>query len=233
MKKRDSSLAVRQAALCRLVMLSHSETEGRRALEQIVDNEILAKLSRPWLQGWASCDWDSNHEHTMRGAALDRLTDQHLLSSIIWTDPDPNIRVAAVHNLRDDALLAEIATRHEDHFMRVRAVERLSSQQVLAECALNDRSLTVRELAVSRISDQDLLAHIAVQGKVYWYYRWEVSDEGTWKEEAAPGADGRDEDAAILALRKISDRRLLANVAASALSDEVRQLAREILDVKT
>ena len=80
-------------------------------------------------------------------------------------DPDYKVRLSAVQQLTDQELLASILKTEVHGAVREAAVCRLSIQDVLTDVAQNDKFTNVRRAAIGKITDKKILADIAKNEK--------------------------------------------------------------------
>jgi len=103
----------------------------------------------------------------VRKAAIERLTDQSVLTDIAIAENDKFslVREFAVEKLQDQTVLIDIAKNDESSWIRETAVGMLQDQAVLTGIAKDDKDIVVRMTAVGRLTDQTLLAEIAYNDK--------------------------------------------------------------------
>ncbi len=191
---------------------------------------------------------------SIRGNAVELLTDQALLAKIAVDDSDASVRSAAVANLTDRsrALLAKIALDDKDASVRgaarsVLAKVAAEEQASLASIAMGDnyyqaRNLAARLAAVGTLSDQALLAKVAViknlenNDRVNPQVRRaaveKLTDQTSLEMVAMKDEDG---DVRLAAVGRLTDQTALAKVALSLEFDydvEHRQTNAQIAAVK-
>jgi hypothetical protein len=80
-------------------------------------------------------------------AAIDRLTDQTLLTKLALTGKTANVRWSAVSRLEDQVLLERLATSGADDRLRAFATGRLTDRALLSRIARDDADFWVRQAA--------------------------------------------------------------------------------------
>jgi hypothetical protein len=103
----------------------------------------------------------SDKDSSVRGAAVERLTNQTALAQVVKNESTASIRKAAVANLVDQTLITDMATNDKNPSVRGAAVERLTNQAVLAHVAKNEEVASIRRAAVAKLTDQIMLAEVA------------------------------------------------------------------------
>jgi len=137
---------------------------GFFAIDCITDQNVLANLVI------------SHTDHDMCQRALNRITDQPLLASVVTTGKykvyhtGSIIRQNAVDRIHDQAILADLAKRAneswaEESGVSYKAVPRITDQHLLAEVALSTSWAGTGADAASRITDKDLLADVVKNAK--------------------------------------------------------------------
>jgi len=152
-----------------------------------------------------------------RLAAIEKLTDQSVLTDIAKHDQASKVRAAAIKMLTDQSLLADIAKHDKAEYIRAAVVERLTDQHVLADMAKCDESPTVCRSAIARISDPNVLAELAKVGNksaVRLAVAEKLSDPMLAQKVYADLAKyDRDRNTRGIAIAKLTDQRLLAVIA--------------------
>lgn len=97
----------------------------------------------------------------MRGAAVEKLTDQELLARIAMEDADANVRNRAVQSLTDQAGLAKVAMQSPDANVRTKAAHLVTDQTIVAQIALGAPDIAARADAAGRLADQTVLSKVA------------------------------------------------------------------------
>ena len=198
------------------------------------------------------------NDYLFNRAAVEKLTDQGLLTRIARIHPKSQGRKAAVKKLSDQRILGEIALNDEDQWVRKEALSRTDSQEIIAKVALTDTQLDVRGDAIERLTDPIVLKKVALTDK-YEYNAAKaaerIDDQSILKEIvrtsqiplARSNAAEKIEDQDLLkeiaendksrevrnaAVRHIKDQAFLRSVIENDDSDSVRQMAaRFMLDV--
>ncbi len=150
-------------------------------------------------------------------------------------DPDPETRYKAVQTLTDQKLLAQVAETDPDRHVRWAAVDNLKDQPALARVAVNDPDQLVRLRAVHRLTDLELLRAVAKKSsdeKVAQQAR-EKADKLEVERKAPPAKVKTAEDALksvdpdvrYKAVEKLTDEKLLAQIAKNDPSRKIRLVA--------
>ena len=108
--------------------------------------------------------------------AINTLTDQNLLTSLVINDPSPRVRSAAVRRVFDQELLFHIALNGQDIDARIApgrspghkciaAVEKIDSQEKLAEIIKARKNFQLMGACFSKITNKNILQRIAYDKK--------------------------------------------------------------------
>ena len=97
--------------------------------------------------------------------AINTLTDQNLLTSLVINDPSPRVRSAAVRRVFDQELLFHIALNGKDIDARIAAVEKIDSQEKLAEIIKARKNFQLMGACFSKITNKNILQRIAYDKK--------------------------------------------------------------------
>ena len=169
-----------------------------------VRTAAFSRVTDPALQQQAALYVDADR--------VRQLSDSERLLDIARQAADPRVRTAAVARISDAATIAAILERDEDEGVRIHAAlnPAFTDQQALAKAARFDPSLGVKVHAASRLDDKALAQRIyaeviASRGWGRWLY-------------------------AIEAARRITDQSLLASIATSDESMDVRREATRQLE---
>ena len=107
-------------------------------------------------------------EYMVREHAVDKLTNQVVLTNIAKTDKHPKIRKCAIKKLIDQKVLSEIIASDEDPNVCSTALDMLTEQNALINIAKNrpsssknGRNKMLRVSAIKKIADQKTLIDIA------------------------------------------------------------------------
>jgi geranylgeranyl pyrophosphate synthase len=73
-----------------------------------------------------------------------------------WASENDKRAVKAVNKLTDQTILTDLARNNKSVFVRKAAVEKLTDQSILADIARNDKNPTVSRAAIEKITDQIL-----------------------------------------------------------------------------
>lgn len=206
-----------QAMLANVAMLATQGDGGwQSALKKVTDQVMLARVVRESKNPAAS------------GAALEKLTDQNLLTGIA-AEADgvyPSMGIAAAGRVTDQSLLGRIAAAARHPLIRQAAAEKLVDQTQLAGIAIADENPKVRRVALGRMDDSTLLARIAADAKT-------PADRGAARVKIASNAvpaaiPGTDESLPMdeTIVNAMTDQASLARIAVTeANGEEVRCLA--------
>ncbi len=124
----------------------------------------------------------------LRAAAVRRTARRETLIQAAFDDSDPNVREAATARLDDQDLLVNIARREQNRAVRFQAVKRIEGDGRLADLVLNNSNRELRALVTPLISSPARLIEIARR---------------------------YDDDSRRIALSRIRDQRLIAQLAES------------------
>jgi hypothetical protein len=92
----------------------------------------------------------------IRGAAVEKLSNQAKLGQIALYDPDNGIRRKAIKKLGDQKILAQIALSDPDEFTRYLATGLIRDMAVLYKLVKTDSGNSVREAAFTNITDENM-----------------------------------------------------------------------------
>jgi len=234
-------------AFCDLasVAKNHESADERlAAMEKLDDQAVYAHVAR------------NDSASFVRKAAVKGLNDQRLLASIAKQDEDANVRKAAIEKLDDQALLAEIAKDDELPEVRFAAIEHIRDQAFLVDLAkdattnfvnvytffkgyeLTFEKLTdatflgtfaVKNRAAEGLNDQERLAEVVKTVNDHWVQQSagkRITDQAILAELARhPNAKIR-----ALAMEKLDDQKILADVVRNEKHPGVRYQALQRLD---
>lgn len=215
-----------QPALVEIVKKkSLGKTIRQRALAKLTDQTLLAELSRP------SADIDT------RKAAISRLTDQQTLLDLIKNDPDIKIREHAVKHLTDQKTLLEIALAnpieedgHSINGMAAAAMETITDQTMLVEIAEKVPFPPVAWDAIRRVTDEQLLISLAKDKNRDYDIRRIATEKLTNQKILSDLAQNdTNSDIRAAATANLDDPKLLASIAKNDRDDNVRKNAVEKL----
>ncbi|MDR2675203.1 MAG: hypothetical protein LBC18_10180 [Opitutaceae bacterium] len=235
-----------QQALAAIAKSDAGKNVRLKAVERLADQRTLAGLVE-------NAGFDENDPgEEIPSAALKKITDRQALAVIAKKAGLPSLRSEAVERLDDQRLLAELARNDHEQSVRHSATGRLDDQRLLAGIARDDEDDAVREQAISRLTDQNTLADIAKNHKASdtaWAALKKLDDPHLLAETAASSRHGevrvgaleeiknppvldslaRREDAEpetrLLAVWRLADKPLLAELAKNAPDERVRRAA--------
>lgn len=139
--------------------------------------------------------------------AVDELTDQAVLAEIVRTEKSAEIRKSVVYKLQDRELLAQIARSDDDGSVRVAAALKSKDHKLLAEIAQSHSEPQVRQSALNNLTATEAQKfHQEIIGKIA-------------REDVDPGVR-------IIAVDKLIDQNLLAQIARTDKEHQVRGCAR-------
>ncbi len=164
--------------------------------------------------------------------AVEKLTDPSLLADVVKSSKHHKVQYIAVSKLNDQTALADIVNQVSEPSIRREAAKRLTIQSVLADIAKNHEDDDVRETAVKKLTDQTTLAFIVINeekdGYVSLSAAKNMTDQSLAQEAYAFIAkhdiypEERTNKPLLEAVENLTDQTLLADVAKSAKSPEVR-----------
>ena len=222
---RDPSPRVRAVAVSRLTHQDRLEAIAEEDPDALVRSSAVVRLNNLSQLNRIAVQDPAPEVRTL---AVERVSEHDLLEAIAQRDPDPVVREVAVERLLRQDLISEIAQKDADPDVRATAVRKLADSSPLerdrpggskprgpsdtpsgqlsrarVNCRLaarTDPSPEVRAEAVSRLNDQALIESIARGDvRVRWFARRAVD--------------------------KISEVRLLADIAQQDFSQAVRAAA--------
>jgi hypothetical protein len=173
-----------------------------------------------------------------RVAAAKRIVDQRLLYELaLFKDPralrDETLQYeiykvsrAVVERISDQGLLRKLVETSSDAGVYSHAIERIADSAVLAEIARGKKGIDACLCALRRVTDDASLAEIAGMGH-YPEVRKEAAKRITEERSWAAVARSPHSHEHAGALDRITDQRLLAEVAEKVWNDEVCQRAVE------
>ena len=202
-----------------------------RATEKLTDQKVLAEIAK------------TDSSTLVRETAIEKLTDQKVLAEIAKTDSSTVVREIAIEKLTDQKALAEVVKAQEEGFQaericekaflkltdqksladvaksdkgdfRKKAVEKLRDQQVIGDVAMNAKSDDIRELAANKLEDSH-------PSKQKYYATYAKTYDGIFLN--LPHVPIYD------AVTKLTDQKLLADVAKNAKNAEVSERVAEKL----
>ena len=163
----------------------------------------------------------------VRMAAIERSTDESVLAKVASEDADSNIRRLAVGKIHDQALLAKVVTTASDYIVRLAAVEQIADESVLLKVALENKNSAIRKLAAGKIHDQALLSQLintSTNVEVRMVAIERSTDESVLVKVAS---EDKDSDIQRLAVGRIHDQALLSQLINTSSNVEVRKAAVE------
>ena len=172
-------------------------------------------------------------DYKVRLEAIEKITDQKVLSQIALNDEDAGIRSTVIQNITDQKVLNQIVLKDDDSAVRLAAIPLITNQKVLAKVALEDNDSMVKKEAVKKITDQEVLIKIALNDKDV-LTRWRAVKKITNQEVLIKIAlSNEDEDVRWEAVEKIKDQKVLAQIALKDEDEDVRlQAVEKITDQK-
>jgi uncharacterized DUF497 family protein len=206
------------------------------ALDKLSDERLLAEVAKNAYYEW-------------RGRAvskrLKKITDPQLLAPLVREARSDIVRVEAAGVLNDQAALADFAQNIRDEYAAERAVEKLTDQAALSQAAENGRSLKTRKAAVSRLTDQQALEKIVRMERmedvrILALDRLDDRCQQVFADAArdslltegmntAVAASGR---LRMSAVRRLTDQKLLAEVAKITDPDKARRSERHVFGAR-
>lgn len=218
------------------------------AADKLADRALAQKLF---------CDVAMNVSYG--SIAVNKITDQTLLSDLALNAKSLDVRVAAAKNLDDQTLaqkvFGEFAMNSGSRDESKAVLEKITNQTVLADLAQNANAIFVRLAAIDKLTDeglcQRLLAHIAISEPLYKSIGPEFGDDGfsipgssvmapaigyevlskvTNQEQIGYIAkNAKHLDMRIAAVRNITEYNILDDLVKNADCTEVHQLAENRL----
>lgn len=99
-------------------------------------------------------------DEQVRGEALGRVTEAAILADIVQNGRPGKTRAAALARLTEPVFLGEVAKQNDDAELRRSATMRVTDTAVLAEIVTKDTDVRVRQVAIPRVTDAAVLAEI-------------------------------------------------------------------------
>ncbi|MBR4946231.1 MAG: HEAT repeat domain-containing protein [Kiritimatiellae bacterium] len=178
-----------------------------RAIEKLTDQKVLAKIAK------------TDSDMFVRETAIEKLTDQTALAEVVKAQEEgiqaERVCEKAFLKLTDQKLLADVAKSDKGDF-RKKAVEKLRDQQVIGDVAMNAKSDGIRELAANKLDDSHPI-------KQKYYATYAKTYDGIFLN--VPHVPIYD------AVTKLTDQKLLADVAKNAKNTEVSaRVAKKLVE---
>ncbi len=162
-------------------------------------------------------------------AAVEKLTDQALLSKVALDAQDLYIRKAAAEKLTEETVLIKVAMEDTNSYVRIVAVEKLTDQSILAKVAMTDEDVYVRQAAVSKMTDQAVLSRLAATDKNVNVRQTAMERLSNKKVLAKIAMDDKDTKIRMSLINKLEDQELFAKLATNDQIVAVRRAAVEKL----
>ena len=204
---------------------SANKAVAAAALAKITDQEILADIAR-----------SAGYDDLSRGA-LEKITDQKLLGDLarikISLGDDVSRRGAdsfiigrALAKITGQEILADVAIHAGEADISKSALEKVSDQKALARVVQSAETRDyIRLAALDRLDDQRVLADIAANGRDDSLV-WKSMDKLSSNQPALAGfARGGRVEIRLLAVWRLDERELLADIAKSDADERVRNAA--------
>ena len=178
----------------------------RQATTKLTNQELLVDIAQ------------NETNVAVRTAAIETLTDQSALCRVAVSEKEKDLVLLAIDKLAEipenQATFAELVKTHEDWKIRYKAAQKLEdqtlAQEVFSEVVryeeLGDKK---RKKLVKRLTNQDALAYVAKLPTTLSKNVWEMRE---------------------IALERISDRAILADVAKNASEEAIRNAAAKKLN---
>ncbi len=160
-------------------------------------------------------------------AAVRKISYPAKLLEIALTAPLEAVRCEAVRQISDPAVLSVIAVNASERTVQYEAIRRIRNQKLLYGIMMSDSVFIKRETeetAFRQINDQDLLFRIARTSIPFGAQAaGRIADQTRLREIAIGSA--RSSDAPVTAVRRISDPKILEEIAMQAESGRARGAA--------
>lgn len=155
----DKESAVRLAAasgdeglLAKLATDDEDPSNREAAIEMIASQESLFEIASKEMDVGTDLLGDQFVKRGSQDAALDRLTDERLLTAIAGKADDQRLVRAAVDKLSDKDRLRQVLTS-DNWFAREAAAKKVGDPVVLLELITGEQDLDVLQAAVDRLAD--------------------------------------------------------------------------------
>ncbi len=176
-----------------------------------------------------------NSNASIRIEAVQKLTDESILTQMALSDEERKVRWAATDKITNQTklaqtTLAQIALSDKDHFVRYKATEKITDQKILTQIALSDDDQLIRQSATEKITDQTILAEIALSDshdRVRNCATKKIIDQKILTQIALSDDD---KDVRLLATEKTTNQTILAEIALSDKECRIRLAAVKNLE---
>ncbi len=241
---RASSAAVQKLSdqgLLGKIAMGHPSSEVRKAaVERLTDQATLYRVAR------------EEKQPSIRIVAVQRITDQSILSGFASEQPAAAVRLAAVSRVSNHDFLLVRSRVDPSNAVRTAAVEAMSKETYLARVAIENDHQAQRQAAAARVTDPALLRQVnaAIQQRAVEVAAIDSqTDDGMLLQTALHGKfdvlrlaaarrldrqavlgkvanETKDLEVRKIIFAKLTDREVLANVAANAADNAVRIAAK-------
>ena len=172
--------------------------------------------------------------------AVEKLTDQKLLTDILKNNKERDVRRAAIKNITDQGVLADAARKDKDEEVRLNAVQRLDDQLSLADIARHDKRNRVRMEATKKLDDKALADKILIEitkngkdGKMHMEVVECLNDKTALNKDTTKS----DEDLPmrIADVLKLTDQTVLAKIALCKTCEKgiIKLAIKKLTDIET
>jgi len=181
----------------------------------------IAKSSRHFDVRMAA--YDRLDDRSTRRGTVHYLTDQAMLAEIAKnTGEDSEVRQDAIRKLANQSLILDLARNEKNEYVRKAAVERLPAGHPLRQVVL------ATEAEVQSLADQTILADIAENAHDYDARKAaaeKLSDQDPRPLAKLAKNESEDVSIRLIAIKKLNDQTLLAEIVLSDTHNEVRVAA--------
>jgi hypothetical protein len=242
-----------QAALARLAFENKDERVWSAALDGLKDQALLAKIAleakdahvrnaafaRLTDQALQAKIATEDKDPDVRKSHVRKLTDGALLAKFALEDKDAAVRGLAVDGLTDQALLGKIAVEDQDADVRRIAAAHLTDGALLAEFALEDKDATISGFAAMKLTmvltganGGQLLVKApgAREAGLFMVPNLPLARPMDQASLARLAIESKDPTLRRAAVGNLTDRALLAKIAAADQDVNVRGAAKQRLD---
>jgi hypothetical protein len=169
-----------------------------------------------------------------RLSAVDHISDPKLLAKIAESDNYNNsvlheICKRAVKKINDDAVLSGIVLTDYPFEMKTSAVEKIKNESVLADIIKKNDNPNIYQKAIANIKNADILTGLVCDSACDWKKQVSIIEElDTEKYQALfakIAGGGMDISARLAAVKKLTDRTVLAGIAASDPDNRIKEIA--------
>ena len=168
-----------------------------------------------------SCDSIQSPDYQSRIRAVNKLTDQNLLSSVAWADTNYEVRIAALNKITDQNLIYQLAidslpnkmSDSVNHKVRLVAFNKITGQNLIFKVAIESNDRALRLAAIDKITDQNLIFQLTIKNRDPELRHAEVEKITDQNLLYKLAVECRDRELFLEAVKKITDKNFVKKVA--------------------